>query len=327
MFFGHGICYIPGIIYIQIRASPTSPRLFKMSLVHFVYLLGFAIGTTLTSSKFILFSTKESYHNVQIYNFIITQFYIVSLILLGFLINHFFLSKNINFKTSLDSEFQRINDQEEIFTRNEYQMIPQQLEDTDGMKNSSDLKIILRKIFGVFSKTQSLIYFFYPFHYMNVVLAGDKFYITTWVGVFGAIISSFVLLRTTQRNAFMTSCLLNIFALILITNFINSFVILYFSFFCFGFGFSYADLNIVSLVSFNYQEFILFMGYCFEMIFIGEIYANFGYDPERLVYTYFGYLDYILPMTCLFVALSLGSLMLMPNMFKKSVIEIQDSIK
>lgn len=325
MFFGHGICYIPGLVYLNIRASPSSARIFKKSLVHVVYLLGFAIGTSVMSDEFKLFSKIEGLKG-QALDFAVIQLNMSAWILLGFLVYRLF-SPKLDSRKSLDTEFQRINDQKEIFDLKEYQMLPQQMNDVTRMRYDIDLKVYLQTIFALFGKTQSLIFFFYPFHYISLSLTNTTFYVSSWIGFLGAMGSSVLLLKTTLRNGFIISCLLNVVAMILLMNFTYNYTTLFLSFYFLGYGYAYADLIIISLTSLKYQEIFLFVAYSMEIFFIGEVYANFNSHSYNLMYLIMEYLNFILPMSFICVALAVGAIMIVPNIFRKSLLETQDSIK
>lgn len=325
MFFGHGLIYIPGLVYFNIRASPTSPRLFKMSLVHVFYLLGFAIGTSVMSDDFTLFSKVKGLKGRTL-NFAVVQLNMSAWILLGFLVYRLFSSKS-DAKKSLDTEFQRINDQKQIFNVNDYQMLPQQMDDVSGTRSEFNIKNCFRIVFALVGKSQSFIYFFYPFHYINLTLTNATFYVAPWIGFVGALGSSVLLLKTTLRNGFIISCLVNIAAIFFLTSFTYNYTTLALAFYLLGYGYSYGDLCIICLTSLKYQEIFLFIGYSAEMIFIAEVYLKFVSNPYNLTYVIMEYFSYILPMSLCFVALAVGALLILPSLFRKSVLDTQDSIK
>lgn len=329
-FFGHGLCYIPALTFINIRAPATSNRLFRISLAHAIYLCGIALGVSLNSTNFsyrYFFIAAEDLNLNFAFVLIIYTLWIA--LVLGVVE---ILRFKYVYKKSLDDDFQRHNEDGEIFLLDEFQVIttnvvkPQKI----IIQNSSKFKSGLRTIFAVSSKVTSFIFLFYPIHFLNWNRTTPDFLISPWIAFIGALASSMILVKYGLRNSFIASSILKIFALFFLTYTKCNFM-LWLSFFILGFGYSYADLNIIDLTSLKYNEIVLWIGYSIEMIIIGATIYLFNVDPYVLLNLSSNYLvlkyNYVLGFNIIFVVIIFGATVLVPKVLSKSILDNRNILR
>lgn len=289
---GHGICYIPGIIYINIRSSQTVLRIFKISCAHIIYLTGVAVGSMMTVIQYI---------NIIDNNIRLLLILSTSIILFGFIANellHQFI-ESYNYKKSLDPNVNRANTRREIFVRKIFQItnvktnvvqdyevnIPPNLRDE-----------IYACILAICTKALNIVYFYYPFLYLNEFINSGitnlemGYSLVHWTGVAGVILSGLVLIKFSLKTAFILSCIIKMVALIIITVSINSLLpatdvlgIIYFIAFSFyAFGYAYADIICFETVRLPFNEITLAIGYTVEIFTIGFMHYTVSKDLQYL---------------------------------------------
>lgn len=349
---GHGVSYIPTISYINIRASKTSPRLFKISVPHVLYLLGVAIGATVTvnrthiSNPIYLYRADKQYinHGISLIISIIS-----GIIIIGYAINevcHHFMP-NFNYKMSLDDNIERENQNCTIFSEKLFQITENDNSEQDANFESQTGREFTLICFSILSKALSLIYFYFPFIYLNFFVSSslsssDNCYVIHWLGFAGVVLSCLYIgiLNRGLKGAFVISCIGKIALLIAMTiatnrNFPDNPVLkifLYISFICFGFGYSYADLFCIETVSLKYTELVLAVGYAGEILAIGAIQYSVitDFDDWFCFETKCPNVDNILKHSLAFMifaaVLMIISLFVLPRLQKMSVLETKNVV-
>lgn len=296
-------------------------------MAHALYLCGISLGVALNSTnisfQYFFIAAEDLHINFALVLLMYSLWIGLILCIVELLRNKYV------YKKSLDDNFQRHNEDGEIFLMSDFQILTND-KSQNAVQTSSTFKNCLRTIFAIASKSTTLIYFYYPIHFLNWNRMTPEFYIAPWIGFFGALTSSVVLLQYDLRNSFIVSCIFKIFALFFLTYTHCNFM-LWLSFFLLGFGYSYADLNIIDLSSLKYNEIVLCIGYSVEMIVVGATVYLFNLDPYGWLNLDSNYLiiksNDMLAFNIIFIIVAFGATVLVPKMLWKSILDTKNILR
>lgn len=335
-FVAHGVCYIPALTYINIRAANDSPRNINISIAHIFYFFGTSISASLiTGVNWSDFHTLT--RNVGIFIIVSSSIIFFGLGACELLQNNY---KMFAYKQSLDKNLQSENEGGKIF-KEQYFAIIENLPDLNFREGNLVAKEISMIIYVFISKATSIIYFYYPFYFyvhLFTIMSGG-FMVTSsmvhWLGLAGVILSTIFLIWFSPKSSFLFTTMFKIFWLVLCTILVSTsfgstgLTAVFWIFFAVNaMGHSYPDIFILDYATLKFNEFIIAFSYLAEMITIGIIFFSVLTNPYGWVpignnaHKYM--IGHCLAFGIIFLHLIISGLIVLPAIHNKSLLETKN---
>lgn len=212
-------------------------------------------------------------------------------IIFGFILNEFlqFFSRTYNYRSSLDPNIQRENEEYGIFDSKIYKIDGKENQydhlnlDDKKMISKFSIREVVFIIFSLVSRILSIICLYYPFIYLNSqivrnVVRENEFYAIHWMSFGGLIFFTICLYVTSTKPLFSWACILAIIGLHLQTIFTSlqvyselTMAFMKVLFFIFGCGYALPNIITFETINLKYMDIIQGLGYSAEMIAFGTI--------------------------------------------------------
>lgn len=337
-FVAHGVCYIPALTYINIRAANDSPRNINVSIAHVFYFFGAAIAASLIRGvAWTDFHTLT--RNVGI--FILCTSCVI-FVLLGACECLRNKTKMFAYKQSLDKNLQSQNATGRIFSE-QYYAITENLPELNFRKGNLVAKEVSMIVYVLLSKSTSIIYYYYPFyfyvHLFTNLSSGLPMNMSAsyvhWNGLIGIILSTILLIWFSPKSSYLFTTMFKIFWLILCTILVaTSFgstgltAMFWILFVVNAMGHSYPDIFILDYATLKFNEFIMALCYLAEMMTIGSIFFAVLINPHGWVpignssdkYM----IGHCLAFGLIFLHLIISGLVILPAIHNKSLLETKN---
>lgn len=349
-FGGHGIAYIPIISYLNIRSSKNGRRTLKISLCHTIYILGIAIGVTISLQNVVPKWNAPKVVNKFILNSAIGYSVLSSslLIFIGYIINelmHFFKRK-YNYKMSLDVDFERENKAKAILRSKFFATTDSEgnrIEPPVTQHEKQMTREIGTIILAITSKAANVACFYYPFIYMNYAALSHSLEILAplvhWTAVLSAIAGSYLIHKVSLKSSYLLADLVKILILMVLVGYTSLNIpdhtfpsfLAFINYFLLSFSYSYPNIINFELISFKYNEIVMAMGYFIEMNIIGIPYYGIITDYDRwfcIENSFFScLLRHAVPFIVVMILSIILSIIFLPDMYNHSLLESKNKVK
>lgn len=350
---GVGTTYVPALSYINIKTANKNYRTVEIAFSHCWYLLGFAIGTVITTHSYTnqILDRNLTYEIVTaptaVFGYYMLGFSALVLVVYGAIeVMHYL--EMIDYRKSEDEFFERENEkcailEEKYFPCHQNEVNLRMVQ--DPTESPSRIKYILVVAFLVCSRGKNLVLFFVPLLLINSLFSvfGNGFQnFTPYVGyflAFAGVLTSTILLRfVSVKVGFIVSCIIKILSLlccvipVITVGLAADETRIYFwcLYFFLGFGYSHPDIDILELIDFKLNELVLSVAFAIELTIICVVQFLTLHTLERTLSdegTSVGirvFLWFVIVFVMILPILGIAAAFALPNTYGKTLLQIKN---
>lgn len=282
---GHGICYIPALSYINIRSKSEKDRIVNLTVPHVLYVTGIGVACLVNFQFVYHLPISIMYPKPFDLNALLVAI-LSFLIFVGVGVNEWAQMKSsYNYKFSLDPNIQREIENKTLFDR-KYFPITNDPHQSVPITNATITRSTRREtgltVFAYFSRIQSLIYLYAPFHYFNHIMTVILYspllvFIPTIFAILGICISATLLLVFNYKMHFLVIWINQLSAMLfwilnlVLAPLLNAWIVVptWITFAFLSMSRPAADIHILTYTRIKHSELHMGFSYALEFLILG----------------------------------------------------------